>query len=161
MLKAEHTPASECTIRSYFDLNCHLSGNLSHGTKFFFIFGIKLWSPYLGFRDFWITLWEPVASMHRFICQPLPQTNLLHQCELPPKVLQKMDGEAELILFNLLKMWTHWEIFLRKEFFFMNFRCHWSHSDVAHLLHLSPALCPTFDRNTGVGLDYTPSGQKD
>lgn len=27
--------------------------------------------------------------------------------------------------------------------------------------HLSPALYPNFDRNKGVGMDYTPSGQKD
>lgn len=52
MLTAEYSPASGCVIRHYIDLNCHLSDNLSHDTEIFFLFGIKLWSPYLGFRDF-------------------------------------------------------------------------------------------------------------
>lgn len=164
VLTTEPTAASGCISRHYIDLNCHLSGNLSHDTKTFFLFGIKLWSPYLGFGELgWHRESLLTSSTHRFISQPLPQANLLYLlCELLSKVLHKIGGKGVLILFEQPKMWTHWEFFfLRKYCFFMNFRCLWSHSDVAHLLYLFPALCPNFDRNKGVGLDYTPPGQRD
>lgn len=37
VLTTEHTAASGCISRHYIDLNCHLSGNLSHDTKTFYL----------------------------------------------------------------------------------------------------------------------------
>lgn len=127
-----------------------------HHNKTFFQFGIKLKSPYqihiwLGFRDLGshcVRAW----FIHSQICLPgFASGKPSVQCELLSKILHKIGGKGVLILFELPEVWIHWEFFFLTEYFlFMNSGCLWSHPDLAHLLHLSSALWPNFERNKDV-----------